>query len=249
MRLQRSNCGLHNEDWSQAGTTVLAIRSPGDDARMIVTIDGPAGTGKSTVARRLAERLGFEFLNTGAMYRAVALACLERNVPLDDHQAVARVAASLTMVFRDNRLWLDGRDVSEALREQVITEAASLVAAIPELRAQLVNLQRRAGEGVDLVTEGRDQGTVVFPQAECKFFLTASPHERARRRQRELAEQGRDVALEEILAEQQARDRRDETRTCGPLKPAPDAIIIDSSDLSAEDVLARMEAAVRARRL
>jgi len=236
---------LHNNPQRQQRSGTLKSET---DSRMIVTIDGPAGTGKSTVARRLAERLGFEFLNTGAMYRAVALACLERNVSLADSCRVAAVAESLTIEFRQNRLWLDGRDVSDALRGQAVTDAASLVAAIPEVRSQLATLQRRAGEGVDLVTEGRDQGTVVFPDAECKFFLTASPWERARRRQRELAEQGQIVPLEEILADQQLRDQRDETRTCGPLKPAPDALIIDSSDVSAEEVLAQMEAVVRTRR-
>jgi cytidylate kinase len=215
---------------------------------MIVTIDGPAGTGKSTVARRLAERLGFEFLNTGAMYRAVALVCLERRVPLDDVEEIGKVPAALAMTFRENRLWLDGRDVSEAIRTADVTDAASLVASNVQVRAQLVELQRRAAEGVNLVTEGRDQGTIVFPRAECKFFLTASPEVRARRRLQELTEQGQSVSLEAILADQTIRDQRDATRTCAPLVPAPDAIVIDSSTLSAEDVLSRMEALVREQR-
>ena len=214
---------------------------------MIVTIDGPAGTGKSTVARRLAERLGFEFLNTGAMYRAVALVCLERNVPLDDPEQVGAVPASLSMTFRDNRLWVDDRDVGEAIRAAAVTDAASLVASNPQVRAHLVTLQRRAAEGVNLVTEGRDQGTVVFPHAECKFFLTASPEVRASRRQQELAAQGKSVSLDEILADQTVRDLRDETRAHGPMRPAPDAVTIDSSVLSADDVLAKMEAVVRER--
>jgi len=214
---------------------------------IVVTIDGPAGTGKSTVARRLAERLGFEFLNTGAMYRAVALVCLERGIPLDDLAQVGALPQSLQIAFRANRLYLDGRDVSEAIRTAAVTDAASLVASNSQVRSALVELQRRAADGVNLVTEGRDQGTVVFPDAACKFYLTASPEVRARRRQRELAEQGKTVSLEEILADQRIRDERDETRACGPMKPAPDAIIIDSSGLSAEEVLERMETAVRSR--
>jgi cytidylate kinase len=214
---------------------------------MIVTIDGPAGTGKSTVARLLAQRLGFEFLNTGAMYRAVALVCLERRIPIDDAAQVGAVPQSLHMTFHANRLHVNGRDVSDDIRTAAVTDAASLVASNPNVRAALVELQRRAGDDVNLVTEGRDQGTVVFPDAACKFFLTASPEERARRRQRELSEQGRQVSLDDILADQRTRDERDETRAHGPLKPAPDAAIIDSSVLNADEVLAQMETMVRAR--
>jgi cytidylate kinase len=214
---------------------------------MIVTIDGPAGTGKSSVARALAERLGFEFLNTGAMYRAVALACLERRIPPDDDAQVADLTRRLKIRFANNRIFLDDRDVSDDIRWDEVTQAASVVASNPAVREQLVELQRQCGQGVNLVTEGRDQGTIVFPQAECKFFLTASPEERARRRLQELSAQGRDMTMAELLAQQAERDRRDETRACAPLRPADDAIRIDTSHLSLEAVVDKLAEHVRRR--
>lgn len=212
---------------------------------MIVTIDGPAGTGKSTVARALAERLGFEFLNTGAMYRAVAFVCLQRNIDLNDHPAVGQVPVDLDIVFTNNRLILNGVDVTEAIRGQAVTQTASLVAANELVRQRLVQLQQAAARGVNLVTEGRDQGTVVFPAAECKFFLTASPEERAVRRQRELLDKGESIPLEDLLAQQELRDERDETRTCSPLKPADDAIVIDTTPMTMDEVAAHLESCVR----
>jgi len=208
---------------------------------MIVTIDGPAGTGKSTVARTLADRLGFEFLNTGAMYRAVAYACLQKQLPLNDEQAVADETLQLEISFSNNRLLLGQHDVTEAIRRQEVTQSASIVAAHPAVRRQLVELQRKIANGINLVTEGRDQGTIVFPQAECKFFLTATPEERARRRQRELEQKGERVALEELLEQQQLRDFRDETRACSPLQPAPNAIIIDTTMMSLPHVTSHLE--------
>lgn len=208
---------------------------------MIVTIDGPAGTGKSTVARALADRLGFEFLNTGAMYRAVAYACLQKQLPLDNEQAVADETLRLAISFSNNRLLLGEDDVTEAIRRQEVTQTASIVAAHPAVRKRLVELQRKIANGINLVTEGRDQGTIVFPHAECKFFLTASPEERARRRQRELEEKGERVALEELLEQQQLRDSRDETRACSPLQPAANAIIIDTTEMSLPHVASYLE--------
>ncbi|MFO0919968.1 MAG: (d)CMP kinase [Planctomycetaceae bacterium] len=214
---------------------------------MIITIDGPAGTGKSSVARALAERLGYEFLNTGAMYRAVALACLEANVGLDDETRVAETSRGLALRFADNRIHLNGRDVTDAIYLEEVTQAASLVASNEAVRRQLVELQRQCGRDSNLVTEGRDQGTIVFPQAEYKFFLTAAPEERALRRQRELAAQGRELSLAELLVQQSERDRRDESRTCAPLRPADDALRIDTSHLSQDEVVDRLEEIVRQR--
>ena len=211
---------------------------------MIVTIDGPAGTGKSTVARILASRLGFAFLNTGAMYRAVAYACLRGNIAFEDQEAVGNVPQFLEILFSNNRLFLNGEDVTEAIRGQQVTQAASLVAANERVRQRLVELQRMAARGVDLVTEGRDQGTVVFPDAECKFFLTASAEERARRRQRELRDKGDFVSLDELMNQQELRDLRDETRACSPLKPADDAVVIDTTAMSLEEVAAHLEAMI-----
>ena len=212
---------------------------------MIVTIDGPAGTGKSTVARMLADRLGFEFLNTGAMYRAVAYACLERNLDLSNDRDVANIANALEILFSDNRLMLGGHDVTDAIRGQEVTQSASIVAANPSVRKRLVELQRVAGRSTNLVTEGRDQGTTVFPNAECKFFLTASPEERARRRQRELEEKGDFISLADLIEQQELRDRRDENRACSPLQPASDALLIDTTKMTLAEVAAYLEQLVQ----
>lgn len=214
---------------------------------MIVTIDGPAGTGKSTAARQLAERLGFEFLNTGAMYRAVALVCLQRSIPATDETLVSSVLPQISIRFREARLWLNDHDVSDAIREATVTDAASIVASNRRVREHLVKLQRDCARDADLVTEGRDQGTVVFPQAECKFFLTASAEVRAERRQNELAARGLPVDTRQILEEIQLRDRRDTTRECAPMMPADDAIILDTSTLSQIEVLVQLEQLVRER--
>ncbi len=216
---------------------------------MIVTIDGPAGTGKSTVARGLAERLGFAFLNTGAMYRGVALACLRGGLDPSDEPSVGRLLSELVLSFSQDRLLLDGEDVADQIRDVSVTDAASLVAALPSVRQALVLQQQRIGEGTDLVTEGRDQGTVVFPHAECKFFLTASPEVRAVRRVEEMRRKGVTAEFEDILSQQRLRDQRDESRAHGPLRPADDAITINTSAVSASDVLDQLEAVVRSKLL
>jgi cytidylate kinase len=212
---------------------------------MIVTIDGPAGAGKSSTARELAARLSFQFLDTGAMYRAVTWLCLKEGVDLQNEAAVAEAARRGHFQFQSGRVVVDGVDVTREIRRSNVTNETRFVASNNLVRAYLVELQRKLAEGLNVVSEGRDQGTVAFPHAECKFYLTASPHSRARRRQQDLAVNGEEVALEEILAQQESRDQRDQNREFGALKPAPDAIPIDTSDLSFEEVVNRMEEIVR----
>jgi CMP/dCMP kinase len=202
----------------------------------VVAIDGPAGAGKSTVARAVADRLGFTYLNTGAMYRAVALAAAERGVE------PARVADSLT-IEPGERVIVDGRDVTDAIRTPAVSEAASRAAADPAVRQAVVAEQRRLLERGDWVAEGRDIGTVVAPDAEVKVFLTASPGERARRRAVEL---GVDEAT--VLAEQTIRDERDRTREHSPLRPAAGAVQLDTTGMSLDEVVRQIADLVRAAR-
>lgn len=194
----------------------------------IVAIDGPAGAGKSSVARAVAKRLGFTYMNSGALYRCVALEALQRGA--DPREVAARIE-----VQPGERVLLDGHDVTEAIREPAITEAASRVAADPAVRAALLDKQRRLLATGDWVAEGRDIATVIAPDADVKVFLTADPSERARRRAAEL---GADLAT--VLAEQQIRDERDSTREHSPLKPAPGAVVLDTTDLGFEDVVSRV---------
>jgi CMP/dCMP kinase len=212
---------------------------------MIVVIDGPAGAGKSSAARTLARRLGFRFLDTGAMYRAVALAAVERGLPWDDPEALAALARKLSIELRDDRIFLDGRDVSQAIRTLSITSVTHYAADNPGVRGHLVELQRQAAGHDNVVTEGRDQGTVVFPHAECKIFLTASPTERARRRLRDLEARGEEHSLDVVLEQQNQRDDRDRNRKVGPLVAATDAIEISTDGLEPAEVVARLEAIVR----
>jgi cytidylate kinase len=212
---------------------------------MIVTIDGPAAAGKSTVARALAERLGFDFLDTGAMYRAVTLEALRRGVPLDDDERLGEVARSVHITLRGSRVFLDGEDVSSAIRDVEVTRASRQVADSPAVRDCMVKLQRQTAMNCNMVTEGRDQGTVVFPDAACKVFLTARPEIRAARRQQEYAARGQSVTIEQVLADQAERDRRDADRAIAPMVPAPDAIILDSSDWTFDAVVDEMERFVR----
>lgn len=204
---------------------------------MIVTIDGPAGTGKSTAARLLADELGFQYLDTGAMYRMVALESERRQVAPQDTEAVAELTASLNIDFDDGRALLNGEDVSSTLRTSEVSRRASVVAQNPQVRKTLMRRQRELARRRNIVCEGRDQGTVVFPDAECKFFVTAESAVRARRRMLDLQAQGFHVDFDELLRDQTERDGRDETREIAPLKPAPDAIVVDTTPLSIDDVV------------
>ena len=223
--------------------------------RLVVAIDGPAGSGKSTAARRLAQRLGYALLDTGAIYRALALVARERGVSWDDEAALAAIAAGLEVRFELegdlNRVFLGvgaaRREVTVAIRTPEMNEGASKVSRHPAVRAALLDLQRRLAAKGGIVAEGRDLGSVVFPHAEAKFFLLASPEVRARRRFDELRAAGHEVALEEVLRDQVDRDRRDSTRATAPLRKAEDAQEIDSSALGPDEVVALMEAVVRRR--
>jgi CMP/dCMP kinase len=214
---------------------------------MVVAIDGPAGAGKSTIARRLAERLGFAFLDTGAMYRAVALAALRHGFGDADVERIADMAQTLTIDFDGTRTLLDGEDVSQAIRTSEVSAAVYLAADNVAVRRRLVELQRAIGANRDLVTEGRDQGTVAFPQAECKIFLTASPTERARRRFEELQSRGEAATYEEVLGQLNQRDERDAARPVGALKKAADAIEVCTDGLTLEQVVERLEEIVEVR--
>jgi cytidylate kinase len=214
---------------------------------MIVTIDGPAGAGKSSAARLLAAQLDFDFLDTGAMYRAVTLAALRAFCDLSDQAALARLVASLRLEMPPNQVLLNGEDVASLIRTPEITAASGPIAASAVVRAKLVEWQRQIAAGRNFVCEGRDQGTVVFPDALCKFYLIADPRERALRRQRELAARGETVTVEEILQAQDARDARDAERAVGPMVPAADAVLLDSTKLTLDEVVERMEREVRRR--
>jgi len=215
------------------------------DPKAIITIDGPSGAGKSTISRGLAAKLHFTYLDTGAMYRAVGLAVTRQGVDLADTGSLKKCLAGIKLTLAPNgdddvRVLLGDEDVSLAIRSPEMGMAASLVSANPLVREKLTALQRQLGEKGGIVAEGRDMGTVVFPKAACKFFLNASAQVRARRRQKQLAEKGQTVAYQEILDQISKRDYDDSRRELAPLKPAPDAILVDSSSLGPEAVIAFM---------
>jgi cytidylate kinase len=219
-------------------------------SRPVVAIDGPVGAGKSTVARRLAEVLGFEYVNTGAMYRAVAVAARAAGIGDGDAETernLDALLASARIELSEGRIMLDGRDISAEIGSPEISESASRLSTLGVVRARMRDLQRAAGAHGAVVMEGRDIGTAVFPDAEFKFFLDAGAEVRADRRWRELDAHGVAITRAEVLAQLHERDRRDRGRELAPLKPAPDAIVVDASGMSIEEVVTLMAQRVSTR--
>ncbi|MBV8864522.1 MAG: (d)CMP kinase [Acidobacteriaceae bacterium] len=219
------------------------------EKRVIVAIDGPAGAGKSTLAKRIAQKLGFVYINSGAMYRAIALWALRLQVSLSDMHRLEQLAqaAQITLEAGADRVFLNGEDVTDAIRGPEISDAASQVSAVPGVRRALLGLQRGIAEQTSVVMEGRDIGSVVFPQAQVKIFLDADPAERARRRALELEENGRNTDVAAVADELQIRDERDRQRLEAPLVQAPDAEFLDTTSLSLEQVETEILRIVRAR--
>ncbi|PKM20067.1 MAG: cytidylate kinase [Gammaproteobacteria bacterium HGW-Gammaproteobacteria-15] len=208
----------------------------------VITIDGPGGSGKGTICRLLAQRLGWQLLDSGAIYRVLALAAMHHQIVCDDEEALQPLAAHLDVQFSSDehgniRITLEGENVSHTIRTQEVADLASKIASLPRVREALLRRQRAFAEEPGLVADGRDMGTVVFPHAAVKIYLTATPEERARRRYLELKEKGFDVNIGDLLSEIQARDERDMNRATAPLKPAADAYMLDSTNKTIEQVL------------
>jgi cytidylate kinase len=214
---------------------------------MIVTIDGPAGSGKSSAARKLAKRLGFRFLDTGAMYRAIALAGARQKVDWGDPEPLAQIAATANIELVDDRVFLDGEDVSAEIRTVEITQLTRFAADNRTVRNILVDLQRQIAGDYDVVAEGRDQATVAFPHAECKIYLTATEEVRAQRRFLDLVARGERVSLETVTASQRLRDEQDHQRDFGGLRKAPDSVEISTDNLTPVEVVDKLEELVRSR--
>ena len=202
----------------------------------VITIDGPAASGKGTIAARVARSLGFHYLDSGALYRLATFAALKHGISLDDAAALAAQAANLDPVFDGEKILFEGEDVSTAIRSEAVSSATSQVAAIPEVREALFNLQRRFARAPGLVADGRDMGTVIFPKAELKVFLTATARVRAERRYKQLVERGEAADLDALTRDLEARDKRDRERETAPLRAAIDAYILDTSEMDIESV-------------
>ena len=210
---------------------------------MVIAIDGPAGSGKSTTAKHAAEKLGFIHINTGAMYRGIALKCIQGEIDLNSSSEIDKILNQTKFEFgreAGSVLFMDGVDISSEITSSLVTESVSRVSAVPQIREKLVQYQRKMAEGIDVVLEGRDIGTVVFPDAEFKFFLIADIEERARRRKKEMETMGEIVSLRELTAELEERDRKDSTREHSPLKKAEDAVEIDTTGLSIAEQVNRI---------
>ena len=206
----------------------------------VIAIDGPSASGKGTIAKRVADALGFHYLESGALYRLVALASLEAGVPPADEGPLVSIAANLPAEFRGEQILLSGKDVSDALRDEAVATRASEIAPIPRVRAALLARQRAFRSAPGLVAEGRDMGSVVFPDAGLKVFLTASLEERARRRHKQLIDKGIHATLRTLFRDLAERDKRDAARSVAPLVAAPDAVHIDATNLSVQDVVAEL---------
>jgi len=209
------------------------------ERRLLITIDGPAGAGKTTVSKMLAEKLAYRYLDTGALYRAVAWAVDNAGLQPDDDEGIGRICRFLKIEMENDRWLANGEDITDGIRTPNITMLASAVSALPVVRKTLLSMQRKMGEGAGLVAEGRDMGTVVFPQADKKFYLVASVRQRALRRLDQYGENS-SQSLQQIEADIRRRDGNDSNRELAPLKPADDAILIDSTMMSAEEVVQKM---------
>ena len=204
----------------------------------VIAVDGPAASGKGTIAQAVARALGFHYLDSGSLYRLVALKALRDGIPLDDHSKLAEAATDLKATFSGERIELDGVDVTAALRSPEVSAAASRIAVFPEVRRALLARQREFRRPPGLVADGRDMGTVVFPDASVKVYVTATPEERARRRYKQLIEKGNPVTIDGLLRDIRERDARDSARPAAPLKTAADAIVLDTTGLSIDDSVA-----------